>query len=312
MTETLSSDELDALLNDFTATPEPKQKKAGAGLTSEQKEVASVFEDSLKTGAGNMGMMIGAPSSLTSTEQILFSGNDISQSYGQEHIVILMEMTGPLHGQLALVLESADAAKIIARANGVDASAVTFGPEDLSAFQELAGPTLLGIAQMLSGKFGGQIHTELTTHHIISGQSFPLNAMAAISIHGQLNLTDIGEGELALLIPTDVNDAVYQKIHAGSTGPAKGKKVEKGNLELLMEVQMPLTVELGRTRKYIKEILGLGEGSILELDKNAGDAVDLMVNGKMIARGEVVVIDENFGVRVTEIVNPKERLKMDR
>jgi flagellar motor switch protein FliN/FliY len=68
-------------------------------------------------------------------------------------------------------------------------------------------------------------------------------------------------------------------------------------------------VELGRTKKYIKELLGLGEGSIIELDKLAGEPVDLLVNGKLIAKGEVVVIDENFGVRVTDIVSSIDRLK---
>ncbi|TGN07168.1 flagellar motor switch protein FliN [Leptospira ilyithenensis] len=81
------------------------------------------------------------------------------------------------------------------------------------------------------------------------------------------------------------------------------------NLNLLMDVQMALTVELGRTKMYIKDILGLGEGSIIELDKLAGEPVDLLVNGKLIAKGEVVVIDENFGVRVTDIVSPTDRLK---
>ena len=80
------------------------------------------------------------------------------------------------------------------------------------------------------------------------------------------------------------------------------------NYELLLDVQMVLTVELGRTTKYVKDVLKFGEGSIIELDKLAGEPVDLLVNGKLIAKGEVVVIDENFGVRVTDIVAPAERL----
>lgn len=83
------------------------------------------------------------------------------------------------------------------------------------------------------------------------------------------------------------------------------------NLNLLMDVQMSVTVELGRTKMYIKDILGLGEGSIIELEKLAGEPVDLLVNGKLIAKGEVVVIDENFGVRVTDIVSPTERIKSE-
>jgi flagellar motor switch protein FliN/FliY len=83
---------------------------------------------------------------------------------------------------------------------------------------------------------------------------------------------------------------------------------EQGNISLLMDVYMEMTVELGRTRKLIKEILGMGEGTIIELDKLAGEPVDILVNHKLIAKGEVVVIDENFGVRVTEIVSPMERM----
>jgi flagellar motor switch protein FliN/FliY len=83
---------------------------------------------------------------------------------------------------------------------------------------------------------------------------------------------------------------------------------EQGNIGLIMDVFMEMTVELGRTRKLIKDILGMGEGTIIELDKLAGEAVDILVNHKLIAKGEVVVIDENFGVRVTEIVSPMERM----
>jgi flagellar motor switch protein FliN/FliY len=83
---------------------------------------------------------------------------------------------------------------------------------------------------------------------------------------------------------------------------------EQGNISLLMDVYMEMTVELGRTKKLIKEILGMGEGTIIELDKLAGEPVDILVNHKLIAKGEVVVIDENFGVRVTEIVSTMERI----
>ena len=83
---------------------------------------------------------------------------------------------------------------------------------------------------------------------------------------------------------------------------------EQGNISLIMDVFMEMTVELGRTKKSIKDILGMGEGTIIELDKLAGEPVDILVNHKKIAKGEVVVIDENFGVRVTEILSPSERV----
>ena len=100
-----------------------------------------------------------------------------------------------------------------------------------------------------------------------------------------------------------VNPVNYPSLQTSSM-PARTPP----NLQLLLDVQMVLTVELGRTKKYVKDILSLGEGSIIELDKLAGEPVDLLINGKLIAKGEVVVIDENFGVRVTDIVGPEDRL----
>jgi flagellar motor switch protein FliN/FliY len=103
------------------------------------------------------------------------------------------------------------------------------------------------------------------------------------------------------------SSANVQSIQFPSLVP-QSAQTEHGNIGLIMDVYMEMTVELGRTRKLIKEILGMGEGTIIELDKLAGEPVDILVNHKLIAKGEVVVIDENFGVRVTEIVSPMERM----
>jgi flagellar motor switch protein FliN/FliY len=80
------------------------------------------------------------------------------------------------------------------------------------------------------------------------------------------------------------------------------------NIHLLMDVALQVTVELGRTKMLIKDILELGKGSLVELEKFAGEPVDVLVNGKIIAKGEVVVIDENFGVKIVDIVTPVERV----
>ncbi len=84
-------------------------------------------------------------------------------------------------------------------------------------------------------------------------------------------------------------------------------QVNEANIGLILDVSLQVTVELGRTKKSIKDILELTNGSIVELDKLAGEPVDIHVNGKYLAKGEVVVIDENFGVRITDIVSPEER-----
>ena len=100
----------------------------------------------------------------------------------------------------------------------------------------------------------------------------------------------------------NIQQLQYPNLNQGISGG------EQGNISLIMDVFMEMTVELGRTKKSIKDILGMGEGTIIELDKLAGEPVDILVNHKPIAKGEVVVIDENFGVRVTEILSPMERV----
>ncbi|MDR7415647.1 MAG: flagellar motor switch protein FliN [Armatimonadota bacterium] len=81
------------------------------------------------------------------------------------------------------------------------------------------------------------------------------------------------------------------------------------NLDLLLDVPLQVTVELGRTRMRIRDVLSLGIGAVIELERAAGEPVDLYVNDRLFARGEVVVIEENFGVRVTEILSPEQRLR---
>ncbi len=103
------------------------------------------------------------------------------------------------------------------------------------------------------------------------------------------------------------NQASVQSVQFPNLVPQMNA-TEQGNIGLLMDVYMEMTVELGRTKRLIKDILGMGEGTIIELDKLAGEPVDILVNHKLIAKGEVVVIDENFGVRVTEIVSPMDRV----
>lgn len=83
---------------------------------------------------------------------------------------------------------------------------------------------------------------------------------------------------------------------------------QQHNIQLLLDIYMQITVELGKTSKKVKDILGWGEGSIIELEKPSSEPVNILVNKRLVARGEVVVIDENFGVRITEIVDPRERL----
>lgn len=98
-----------------------------------------------------------------------------------------------------------------------------------------------------------------------------------------------------------VRPAEFSSIHAAGESPGTQ------SIDLILDVPLRVSVELGRATMTIKDILALGPGSVIELDKLAGEAVDIMVNDRLIARGEVVVVDENFGVKVTDIVSPAKR-----
>ncbi|MDI3507898.1 MAG: flagellar motor switch protein FliN, partial [Clostridiales bacterium] len=79
--------------------------------------------------------------------------------------------------------------------------------------------------------------------------------------------------------------------------------LQGSNMDIIMDIPLQVTVELGRTKKTVKDILELGTGSVIELDRLAGEPIDILVNGKLVARGEVIVIDENFGVRIIEMID---------
>lgn len=102
----------------------------------------------------------------------------------------------------------------------------------------------------------------------------------------------------------DVQPAAFSTF-----GGPQLSQTEANNLNMLLDIPLQVTVELGRTKRSIKEILEFTQGSIIELDKLAGEPVDILVNQKLIAKGEVVVIDENFGVRVTDIVSQEDRIR---
>lgn len=104
--------------------------------------------------------------------------------------------------------------------------------------------------------------------------------------------------------PVNVQPASFSSFQ-----PYQLQESETKNLSMLMDIPLQVTVELGRTKRSVKEILELSSGSIIELDKLAGEPVDILVNSRLIAKGEVVVIDENFGVRVTDIMSQSDRLK---
>lgn len=103
-------------------------------------------------------------------------------------------------------------------------------------------------------------------------------------------------------------DAPDHLVESSDGAETRGVKTEP-NLEMVMDIPVTLSLELGHTRMCVRELLQLTQGSVVKLDRPGGDPLDILVNGCLVARGEVVVINERFGVRITDIVSPEERIR---
>jgi flagellar motor switch protein FliN/FliY len=93
------------------------------------------------------------------------------------------------------------------------------------------------------------------------------------------------------------------------TGPADKSASQKSNMDFILDIPLEISVELGRTTLMINDLLKLGQGSVVELSKIAGETLEVLANQRLIARGEVVVINEKYGIRLTEIISPMERIE---
>jgi flagellar motor switch protein FliN/FliY len=98
-------------------------------------------------------------------------------------------------------------------------------------------------------------------------------------------------------------------VSSGAVGGAQGVSGGLHSLDFILDIPLTVTVELGRARMAIRELLQLSQGSVVELSKFAGEPLEVMVNDKLVARGEVVVVNEKFGIRLTDIISPIERIE---
>ena len=116
------------------------------------------------------------------------------------------------------------------------------------------------------------------------------------------------EGENPEEIKND-EEKVKKILDQVKAGDDSLNKLKVQNLDFILDIPLEVTVELGRTKVLVKDLLQMGQGSVIELDKLAGEPLEIIVNGKLVAKGEVVVVKEKFGVRLTEIISPIERIE---
>jgi flagellar motor switch protein FliN/FliY len=339
----MSQEEIDALLGNVDAlvsgeTPIQNTQTTGKGVELSPLERDKIADEMLK------GLLKGIPG----IRAVLNLNIDIDNPYAEirkkseilkdlkgKNVVFQVKINGSFNGEFYFVIPIRDAQKItsvLMGGMGEESSDEPLDVAQITTIKDGLNVMMYSVVSHLSARIGETITPigmnvfngnefvdELTEDHYVRIQyNFEVSGLVdtkilfilpyslAKNILSQLENKDKRKSVVREEIEEEpeipVKEVEFPSISTTTQGLASP------NVDLLLDVQMTVTVELGRTKKYVKDILEMGEGSIIELDKQAGEHVDVLVNGKLVARGEVVVIDENFGVRITEIISPKDKL----
>lgn len=310
----------------------------GSALSaSEQSTLSSTMSTVMSAIAPSLSGYLQKNITITNPQVEVKQRDAVAGEMNDSYVQVSMGYNGGLNGQNLVVFTNNDAGVISALMMGDDSGSA---PQELteahqSTLQEFVSSLVSSASNQLAEKVGSPINTTPPTLSTASnGNELQLPAGEVVKISYNVNIEGVLSSTFYHILESNLAVGIARSGGGGgasaqpaSAGPVQqpqgnvninpvkypplGEGMPPGvgqNIGLLMDVNLNLTVELGRTTMLVKDILGLGEGSIIELDKLAGEPVDLLVNNKLIAKGEVVVIDENFGVRVTDIVSPSERL----
>ncbi len=340
----LSQDEIDALLqgaDDIVSGPEPSMgfdappSRGGSSFTpGEQNNIKNIVNSAISLVAPSLSGYLGGRNLVFSNPVVEAKTQDsVKNDFRGRYVQVAINYTGSVSGKNLVIFNYRDAGIISSLMMGDETGTPPAEITDAhqSTIQEFTNQLISSLATQFSGKVGGGISTTPAVVSVAGNSAeLQLPAGEVVKITYDMVIDGVMSSKLYHIIdagiagtlgsigapqPQQQSQYQYQTPQAQISSvrfPQMGESITTGgygDITLLLDVEMTMTVELGRTTKLVKDILGLGEGSIIELDKLAGEPVDLLVNGKLIAKGEVVVIDENFGVRVTDIVSQDERFK---
>ncbi len=343
----MTQEEIDLLLNNVdslagektTPTRSQAQQKSISLSPMERDKISDAFLQGLNNGTIGLSNILNTDILISNPYSEIRETKDILRELRGKNVIFKVELKGPISGNLFFIIPNQPAKKIsnLLMASMEEGNDEPLDPAQLATIKDTLSSLVYSVVSYLSAEIrqtispigfnvlNGSDFTETLTENSYSRTQFNFE----ITNYADTKITIILPGSSAkqlvnLLQKTQRGSVVEDESQIEETRESKipiqevefpsisttSQGLATPNTNLLLDVQMTITVELGRTKKYIKEILEMGEGSVIELQKQAGEHVDILVNGKLIARGEVVVIDENFGVRVTEIISAKDKLGM--
>lgn len=346
----LTQEEIDALLSGASFDAPSQQKTQGQTVgpaMAQQGDLGAaelkMLSERLRAGFGGAcdvtATLIGRKLTMTPLGVDMGDDTAIAAEAGADAVIFDFEFGGSAVGAAALVMNLADSSMISDIMMGGDGSAMVEMDElHQTAAKEAISSLVSGLATTLSRELAMSLTAGNLNVRVDGGQMPPLAGRGnRVLARYRFHIEGLREGTMQCVMDSAIGHAIAgskapvrmpaaRPAGASAHPPAHGgpaiapvqfpaltptlTEVQSKNIDILMDVPMQVTVELGRATMMIRDVLDLGTGSIIELDKLAGEPVDLLVNQKLIARGEVVVIDESFGVRVTDIVSPIERSKL--
>lgn len=312
-------------------------------LKSEEKNnVSSVLGQAIENGQKMLSELLGKTVNISVASVDSVDAGSIGGIFGGRNLVAPVEL-GDGMGNVAMIVPEAQAAIMADLMIGQDGSNPPASLEDLhlSAVTELTNQVVDAVVGSVSSQVSKTMLTtplEVSVIDMGSGVVPGIDGDVIIA-EGDMQIGDFAQGKIGFVFSGEsasalkagqqaeaANDGFVNDITGGGVKAMKttanaqsvvtselqeekrGVTVYDKSLDIVMDVPLQVTVELGRTDKLVRDVLEMSPGSVIELDKLAGEPVDILVNQKYIAKGEVVVIDENFGIRITDIVRPAERI----
>lgn len=276
----------------------------------------------LEQGSSVLGTLLNRTVSLSIRNLRESDDTSLADGLDDEGLIVRLALEQGLPGELCVLVRKETAALICGLMMGGDGSA-PFKDEDMDALNEFGNQFMGAVCTAMGARHGISVSPAQAQTSAFSPGLSPFDLSGACQIDADLSI----EGSPDSLFRVLLSPALATHLSGGSSGgPAEGsnplaslggfdnslsRSIEDStpNIQMLLDINLNVTIELGRTRLSIRKILELGPGSIIELDRLAGEPVDLLVNDKVVAKGEVVVVDEYFGIRIISLVSPEERIK---
>lgn len=331
--EALSQDEIDALLSGYSAGG-AREGAESAGVSADERHVLAQYQMVLARALTEVLTGLLSIDARVTPKEIKDAGPDtVTTVASPPQIAALVTYVRGLSGSTYLLFAQLEAEFVVSTLMG-GAEITEFSDLELSAFAEVASQVFSAANAALIRTLGTEVVSQSAVASRLASEDALRKAAGTLGDRfvalGYAFSAGSVSGMLTQLVPNELIGALLSAQSAREAQAATPKVAGRGkpeaapvefaelvpshepvprSLDLILDIGLTVRVELGQTRRQVRDILNLGKGAVIELNKLVGEPLDILVNDQLFARGEVVVIDENFGVRVTEILSQQERIE---